>query len=275
MQAASRATSDEKNTGMEIAPGVHSIGQDKGGQVRCFLLDDGRALTLIDTLWDIDGHRILDQIKRLGRTATDLKHIVLTHAHRSHLGGLAALKRISRALVCCHPWEADIVQGERSAQPVPILPMRPLRIYYRVYYLQLGAALGLGRHPPCPVDRALDDGDQIGPIQVVHTPGHTPGHLAFYWAERRTVFAGDAVVTYPVLSAGWPAFVLNRTQACASLGRMEQFEPEVIAVGHGDAITEDATERLHTLTQEAYQQWISGELRGPEATPAESRRDRQ
>src|SRR5262249_9202406 len=151
----------------------------------------------------------------------------------------------------------------------------PLRLSHVFYSRRWAPALALGAPPPCPVDRALDDGDQIGPIQVVHTPGDTAGQLAFYWAERRTVFAGDAVVTYPVLSAGWPAFVLNRMQACASLGRMEQFEPEVIAVGHGDAITEDATERLHTLTQEAYQQWISGELRGPEATPAESRRDGQ
>src|SRR5262249_21770072 len=101
-----------ETAGMELAPGVHSIGQEKGGQVRCFLLDDGGALTLIDTLWDVDAHRILDEIKRIGRTLTDLKHVVLTHGHRSHLGGLATLKRMSRALVYCHAWEADIVQGE-------------------------------------------------------------------------------------------------------------------------------------------------------------------
>jgi len=256
---------------MELAPGVHSIGQEKGGQVRCFLLDDAGALTLIDTLWDVDAHRILDEIKRIGRTLTDLKHVVLTHGHRSHLGGLATLKRMSRALVYCHAWEADIVQGERRAQPVPILPMRPLGAYYRVYPLQLGAALGLGRHPPCPVDRALDDGDEVGPVHVVHAPGHTPGHLAFYWPQRRIVFAGDAAVTYPIFSPGWPAFVLNRKQAHASLHRMAQLEPEVVAVGHGDAIVKDATERLHELSEQAYQQWMAGGLRGLEVAGAEPR----
>lgn len=254
---------------MELAPGVHSIGQEKGGQVRCFLLDDGGALTLIDSLWDVDAHRILGEIKRLGRTVTDLKHIVVTHAHRSHLGGLATLKRMSGALVGCHAWEADIVEGERRAQPVPILPMRPLRAYYRVYPLQFGAAIGIGRHPPCPVDRALDDGDQVGPIRVVHAPGHTPGHLAFYWARRRIVFVGDAAVTYPLLSPGWPAFVLNRKQAYASLRSMTQLEPEVVAVGHGDAIAKDATERLHALTEQAYQWWMAGDLRGLQVTGAE------
>src|SRR5262249_18733944 len=173
-----------ETVGMELAPGVHSIGQEKGGQVRCFLLDDGGALTLIDSLWDVDAHRILGEIKRLGRTVTDLKHIVVTHAHRSHLGGLATLKRMSGALVGCHAWEADIVEGERRAQPVPILPMRPLRAYYRVYPLQLGAAIGIGPHPPFPFDRALDERDNLVPSLVDLPPCHTRVPLRFFWPRR-------------------------------------------------------------------------------------------
>lgn len=70
---------------MEIADGIHSVGQRRGGESRCFLLDDGRGLTLIDTLWDADALPILDAIGRVGRRMSDLKHIVLTHGHRSHL----------------------------------------------------------------------------------------------------------------------------------------------------------------------------------------------
>ena len=44
-----------------------------------------------------------------------LKHILLTHAHRSHLGGLSELKRMSGATVYAHEWEADIIAGERKA----------------------------------------------------------------------------------------------------------------------------------------------------------------
>ena len=64
---------------MEIAPGVYSIGQKKGGRVHAFLIDHGGELTLVDTLFDTDGHRILEQIRRIGRSATDLKNVVLTH----------------------------------------------------------------------------------------------------------------------------------------------------------------------------------------------------
>ena len=127
--------------------------------------------------------------------------------------------------------------------------MRPLRTYWRVYYLQFGAALGRGKHSPCPVDRYVEDGDTVGPVLVLHTPGHTPGHLALWWSERRALFAGDAIATYPVFEAGWPAFNLNPTRQRASVSRMAQLEAEVVAVGHGDPIIAGAAERLHSLAE--------------------------
>jgi len=234
---------------MQIAPGVYSMDQSKGGHVHAFLLDEGTALTLIDTLFDTDARRIIDRIGSIGRSVEDLKHIVLTHAHRSHLGGLATLKELSGATVYSHAWEADIVAGERTAQPVTPVPMRPLSTYWSVYYLQLGAALGRGKHPPCPVDTTLEDGDTVGPVRVLHTPGHTPGHLAFWWPESRALFAGDAIATYPVFGPGWPAFMLNPTQHRASLRRMTELDTAVLAVGHGDPLTAGAAERVRSLVE--------------------------
>ena len=231
----------------QIAPGVYSMTQNKGGHVRAFLLDSGTDLTLIDTLFDTDARQVLERIGSIGRSIQDLKRILLTHGHRSHLGGLATLKRLSGATVYSHEWEADIIAGERTAQPVTIIPMRPLGNYWRVYYLQFGAALGRGKHPPCTVDSTLDDGDTVGPVRVLHTPGHTPGHLAFWWPEHRVLFAGDAIVTYPVFEAGWPAFNLNPTQQRNSLRRMADLGAEVLAVGHGEPITAGATQRVLSL----------------------------
>jgi glyoxylase-like metal-dependent hydrolase (beta-lactamase superfamily II) len=229
---------------MEIAPGVYSIGQRRGGRVHAFLLDDGHALTLIDTLYDTDGRRVLELIRRLGRSPTDLRNIVLTHGHRSHLGGAAALKRITGATVSAHAWEADIIAGERKPQPVTWMPDRPVRIWYPIYPLQLALNLGLGRHPACPIDRAIDEGDAIGPLQVLHTPGHSPGHLALYWPERKALFAGDAIATWPALAPGWPALNLNVTRQRASLRRMAGLEIAAVGVGHGEPIVADAAERI-------------------------------
>lgn len=236
---------------MEIATGVYSIGQRQGGHVHGFLIDDGHDLTLVDTLADEDGHRVLDAIHRLGRSPRDLKQIALTHGHRSHLVGLAALKRATGATVCAHAWEADIIAGERRAQPVTFRPVRPLRTWWKIYYLQLGINFGLMPHVPCPVDRAIDEGDAVGPLQVIHAPGHSPGHLAFYWPERRTLIAGDAISTWPALAPGWPSFNLNPTQERASLRRMAGFAVDVVAVGHGEPIRRNAAEALSRLAEEA------------------------
>lgn len=226
---------------MEIAPGIYSISQKKGIYVHAFLLDDGDGLTLIDTLYSSDASQILSEFQRINRKITDLKRIVLTHAHRAHLGGLALLKSASRAAVYCHAWEADIVAGDRKSQCMSLQPMRPYRLWpYQV-------ASRFGRHTPCQVEQTLGDGDQVGPLQVVYAPGHTPGHLVFYWPERRALFAGDALVTYPAFGPGWPGFMLNHKQNRTSLQRLAGLDLEVLGVGHGEPITSEAGQHLRAL----------------------------
>lgn len=232
----------------QVGDGLFSLGQKKGGRVHAFLVDDGTSLTLIDTLYDTDANFIVKVIEQMGRGVRDLKHIIITHAHRSHLGGLAALKAMNRDLtIWAHEWESDIIAGDRKAQAITVIPRRPLR----VYGLQLGLALGLGPHPPCEVDRFLKDGDSVGPLTICHSPGHSPGHLAMFWKERRTLFAGDSMATWPDLSLGWPAFNLNKRQHCHSLHTLEGFGADIIAVGHGEPATGEQVAQLQTMIRSA------------------------
>jgi glyoxylase-like metal-dependent hydrolase (beta-lactamase superfamily II) len=227
----------------ELAPGIHSLGHGKGGHVHAFLIEDRDALSLVDTLFETDARLVLEAIRRLGRKPTDLKRIAITHGHRSHLGGLAALKRASGATVYAHRFEADIVSGDRRAQPVSILPQQSLKLIP----FQLGLRLNRPKHVPCPVDELLDEGDAFGPLQVLYAPGHSPGHLAFSWPERRFAIVGDGVATWPQLCPGWHAFNLNKVQHHATLQRLAALEPSIVGVGHGDPITKGGDEVLHEL----------------------------
>lgn len=230
---------------MELAPGVHALGGKKGGRVRAFLLDGGDGLVLVDTLFETDGRLVLAELRRLGQRVGDLKHIVITHGHRSHLGGAAALKRASGATVWAHEYEADIVSGDRRAQPVTIRPTQTLRLWP----FQAGLALGKPKHAPCPVDRHLEDGDEVGPLRVLHAPGHSPGHLSFHWPERRFLIAGDAISTWPDFRAGWKAFNLNPVQSRDSLRRMAELDVEILGVGHGEPISGGGRERVQELVE--------------------------
>src|SRR5439155_20106232 len=114
--------------------------------------EHGGELSLVDTLFEDDARLVLDAIRSLGRQPGDLTRIAITHGHRSHLGGLAALKRASGATVYAHAWEADIVAGDRRAQAVSILPRQSLKLIP----FQIGLWLDYPKHVPCPVDELLD-----------------------------------------------------------------------------------------------------------------------
>jgi glyoxylase-like metal-dependent hydrolase (beta-lactamase superfamily II) len=160
---------------IELAPGVHALGHGAGGRVRAFLIADGGELTLVDPLLERDARLVLEAIHALGRTPSDLKRIGITHAHRSRLGGLAELKHRSGATAYAHPWEADIVGGQRRAQPVTPLPKQSLRLLP----FQIGLQLNRPKHTPCPVNEPLEEGDALarvpGCVQHLQRPDRLYG----------------------------------------------------------------------------------------------------
>jgi glyoxylase-like metal-dependent hydrolase (beta-lactamase superfamily II) len=241
---------------VEIAPGVHRIGPStngytKGGYSQAYLFDDGESLTLVDTLWDDDAHVILKYLWEIGRSPNELTHIALTHGHRSHLGGLATLKSVAPdAVVHAHAWEAGIINGGRSAQAIPLRPLIPLKLVpFRIL-----ATLGIPKHVPCAIDREFsgDGTEMVGPLEVIPTPGHTPGSVSFYWRERGALALGDAVATWPEFDAGWPGFNLDEALYQQSLRKLIALEPKVVCPGHGDPITEHTTHRIESLLKGPY-----------------------
>ena len=83
--------------------------------MHAFLLDTGGELTLVDTLFEGDARLVLAAIDALGRSPSDLKRIAITHGHRSHLGGLAELKRRTNATV-------TRTNGRRTSSPASAAP---------------------------------------------------------------------------------------------------------------------------------------------------------
>ena len=229
---------------MKLTDGIHYVSQEKGGHVHAFLLDDGNGITLIDALFDSDAKIIFDEIQVMGRKPSDLKNIIATHAHRSHIGGIAELKKQSNAKVYAHDFEVDILAGKRKAQGVTFWPKAPLQ----AYKLQFGLWLGVDGHAPVTVDQTLKEADRVGPLTIVATPGHTPGCLSFSWPEKKALFVGDVIVTWPRVEAGWAGLTLDMKENVRSVGKLADFgSNDIVGVGHGEPIAQGGFEVLRKL----------------------------
>ena len=239
-----------REPGIQLYPGVHAIGPSRrgwgqGGYSRAYLFEDGDDLTLVDTLWDEDARMILAYLASIGRRPQEITRIAMTHAHRSHLGGLATIKRLSGAPVYSHAAEAPIIAGEQPAAKIPLRPLAP----WQLVPFRVASQLGLQPHVGCPVDHPdLVEGSVLGGLKVLHLPGHTPGNLAFSWDDDKVLAVADTIMTWPEpLVAGWPNFNQDDDVFAESLERVLERNPKVVGTGHGDPIWENTARRISTL----------------------------
>src|SRR5581483_5486108 len=210
----------------------------------CFLLLD-RRVTLIDTGLPGSAGRILSAVARCRRRNGEIERIVITHYHPDHLGGLAELQRLLPAKAAIHAVEAPIVQSKEG--PPPPFASGPLRTLSRP------VANRAFRYQPVRIDEPLHDGDELpvlGGMRVVHTPGHTPGHIALYFPQMALLIAGDAMEHRAgVLSGPAPRVTADMPQALASLGKLAQLEIDAIAFSHFPRLPVRAGEALRELLE--------------------------
>jgi len=130
-----------------------------------------------------EAERIVETLERHG---LKLQAIALTHAHLDHVGGVSALKKLQpHAKITLHRGDEFIYNG---------LPEQPAWIGIP---RSQWAALGFAFEPPPPIDEYWTDGQtfDVGELQfeVLHCPGHTPGHVVLYEPKEQVVFVGDVL----------------------------------------------------------------------------------
>jgi glyoxylase-like metal-dependent hydrolase (beta-lactamase superfamily II) len=238
-----------REPGVDLGSGVHAIGPSKrgqfqGGYSRAYLFEHDDGLALVDTLWDHDAHMILRYLWQIGHAPTDITDILISHAHRSHLGGVAILKHLTGATVHSHALEAPIVAGRESAAKIPLWPLVPPQLIG----FRIASQLGIQPHMHCEVDDpTLEGGEDVCGLEVIHLPGHTRGNLAFSWKDDRAIAVADTVMTWPSFCAGWPGFNHDDAEFRRSLQKVVERRPEMVLTGHGNPIWENAAETIETL----------------------------
>lgn len=240
----------------EIAPGVFCLGPSGRTQSNVYFVRSGPTWALVDAGWESDAPRITRAAGELFGSGARPEAILLTHCHPDHAGSALELAHLWECKVYMHPKELPIATGDFAAMVDYAGPLD------RWVVLPIMRALGQRRretilHRSSLGDSAcaLDDQTEVPGLPgwiCVPTPGHTPGHVAFFRPADRVLITGDALVTLRLnslwgllmqkqgLSAPPWYTTWNRQAARESIRALAQLEPAVLAGGHGMPRTDGA-----------------------------------
>jgi glyoxylase-like metal-dependent hydrolase (beta-lactamase superfamily II) len=213
-----------------------------------YLLAFRDELVLIDCGLPADFDRIRAQLEQAGYALSQLSLIVLTHGHGDHAGAAARLKESAPAEIAAHPEEIPYLRKEAS------LPFRSL-LKKALFWL---ADQILLPQPALDEIQPAQEGDRIeaaGGLEVIHTPGHTPGSISLFQPERRILFCGDALfLAHPLTGKSGLRLPPNLVtadpdRAYRSAEKILALEPEILCPGHGQPLTSGAAGRLRKLLE--------------------------
>jgi glyoxylase-like metal-dependent hydrolase (beta-lactamase superfamily II) len=241
---------------VEIVPKVHSIdGLDHPiptvGMVSYLIEEKPRDYTLVDTCFIYSIPMFESYLLKAGIDIKDINRIVLTHLHPDHVEAVNELRRKTGAKVYSHWIEASYLLHELEYNGPPdkdafehILKIMGTDIN------TVSKKFGNIHVGPVAIDILLKDGDIIGnTLQVIHTPGHTPGHISLYDKERRILIGGDILFNSILNIDG--LFIPPRTvtkdweTSIVSARRLVNLKVEKLLLAHqSDPILENASRMI-------------------------------
>ena len=207
--------------------GEHLIKLTRLGAINCFLVREEDGFTLVDTGMPGAARDILAAAEEAG---APIRRIALTHAHGDHVGSLEALHaELPDVEVSISERDARFLKGDMSLDPgEPDVKLR-------------------GGYPKVDVEptRRLRPGEHVGSLEMIPTPGHTPGHVSFRDMRDGTLVAGDAFQTLGGIAVSGrlrPLFPLpalatwHKPTALESARTLRELQPTRLAVGHGKVL---------------------------------------
>ena len=180
---------------------------------------------------------MLGAIAELGKRPTDIRHIVLTHAHPDHIGSFAALKKATGADAYMHPADAAIATSGTGFHPMKAAPGALKGIMFRLF-VRLAPVEGGS------IEHLVEDEQQLpGGLTAIHVPGHCAGQLAFRWRRNGGVlFVADACSN--MMGLGWSLGYEDLEEGKRSLRRLAKLDFNVACFGDGKAILEGAAAKF-------------------------------
>lgn len=199
----------------------------KGLISNCYFLLESEGISMIDCGTRLDAAGIIRQLSKLGFPSRPLKRILITHSDGDHYGAASILLGKTRAEIWASQIEKDAIEKGSSS--------RSLKGSRLIQFL-LQVTKPIFTTTPTHVERTLQDKEMLpilDGLQVLETPGHTPGHLSYWLEKERILFAGDSIVV--IDNNPQPSGSINTWDekvARASFELQMQLNPLVLCAGH-------------------------------------------
>jgi glyoxylase-like metal-dependent hydrolase (beta-lactamase superfamily II) len=221
----------------EIVPNVYQITYSGANVV----LIAEEQLTLIDTGLREGATHLVEFIRHLGRSPEEISLIILTHNHIDHIGGLAELKKLTTAKVAIH--KADV--GERKHPSA-------VGSRYRTSLTQFTSKLhSVFYVMPEDVDIKLEGGEilePLGGLEIIHTPGHTPGSISLYSKQHKLLVVGDLLRKRRKMLYLPPKMVSSDLkEGMESVKKVSAYDINIMCFGHGLPLYEDVIPKMKDL----------------------------
>jgi len=220
-----------------IAPGVHLCPL---GFVNTVFLDDENGPIIVDCGMPDSAEKILKGLKEIGHAPEDVQKIIVTHKHIDHTGSLEALKRETRAPAVMHPIDAASVRKGETMLPVKSTPGFFSKLMYAMMRMTPNDLA------PVAIEEEVRDGNHLdlaGGIDVLHTPGHSAGHISLYLRrDGGILIVGDAAIN--VMGLRFPPFFEDMEAGLASVKRLSSLRFDTAVFMHGKSFSNLAGERF-------------------------------
>lgn len=219
------------------------------------ILWEGReGVSLFDTGFPGQLPAIESGMAARGVKLKDVRRIFVTHQDLDHIGSAEAVQAATGADVYAHAAEKPYIEGEKRLAKID-----PARFEDRLKEmpeeLRQKARLMMSSPPTVKVLRVLQGGEKLpfhGGIDVIATPGHTPGHVCYYVKSLHLLIAGDALrVENGELVGPSPTATPDMSAATASLKNLLPYRIEAVLCYHGGYFDKDPGPRIRHLAEVA------------------------
>jgi glyoxylase-like metal-dependent hydrolase (beta-lactamase superfamily II) len=214
---------------------------------------DSNSYVLVDTGMPGYYQEIMELIRQSGIEASEPHSIILTHQDIDHIGSLPRfLAESSQKMdVYAHEEDKSYIDGEISFlklhPDIKNVILQPLPEKQRLEY-----EAAFSNSTPANVSHTVTEGQRLpfgGGIIVIHTPGHTPGHISLYHEPSKTLIAGDAMIVHNgELLGPVPDNTPDMDAALKSLQKFKNFSIETVICYHGGIFNGDVNKRIEELT---------------------------